>query len=195
MREQRKMGTTDRPVAPAPIAALYEWWERQRGIRPMPRRSELDPAILIRTLPDIVIIDVASGDRLGAHVFTYRLAGTRVDDRLGLNLKGRTVDTSLFGDAASSIQGQYETAVMERRPILCRHHAVVDGRRYVEYERLVAPLSSEDETEIVALVAAVHFDCAFSTDDGRPSTCRGIAACDREDLCVAPALMFRYPPP
>jgi hypothetical protein len=176
------------PHLPASIAALGIWWERQRGARAMPSRSELDPAALLSALPDLTIIDVAPSPSSGGHIFTYRLTGTRVDDRLGINLTGKTVENSVFGDEASLIQEQYETAVADRRPALCRHHMIIAGSRYVEYERLAVPLSDKDETRVVALVAAVHFNCAFLVQNGRPSFCHGVAACDQNDLCIPRAL-------
>ena len=172
------------PPLPESIATLRDWWDRQRGFRRMPRRSELDPAALVRALPDLMIIDVTPGHGPGSHVFTYRLAGTRVEDRLGLMLKGRMVEAALFGHAAPSIQEFYETVIAERRPLLHTQHAIIGGARHVEYQGLVTPLSSEDGTQIVALVAAVHFICAYRVEEGRPPFCRGSAACDRKDLCV-----------
>jgi hypothetical protein len=150
----------------------------------MPRRSELDPAALRHALPDLLIIDVTTGAEPGSHVFTYRLTGTRVDNRLGLSLKGRTVATALLGDAAPAIQKQYETVVAQRRPLVCTHCMVVGGARHVEYERLAVPLAGQDDSEIVALVAAVDFACSYPVKDGKPIFCRDPAACRRLDLCV-----------
>jgi hypothetical protein len=166
------------------IAELHAWWEHQRGSRPMPCRSELDPAALRRALPDLLIIDVAPGADPGAHLFTYRLTGTRIDNRLGFSLKGRTVDMAQFGDATATIREQYETAVAERRPLLCTHTLLVGGARHIEYDRLVVPLSNEDGTDVVALVAAVNFICAYAVAQGKPKFCPDPAACDRKDLCV-----------
>src|SRR4051812_10927823 len=92
------------------LAELLAWWERQRAGRAIPRRSELDPAALRHALPDLAIIDVMPGSRPDTHVFVYRLAGTRIDSRLGINLKGKTADTAQFGDATDTIKAQYETA-------------------------------------------------------------------------------------
>ena len=162
------------------IALLQDWWERQRAGRTMPCRAEFDPAAVRGVLPDLVMIDVAGGERAGAHRFTYRLAGTRVDERLGFALKGMTVDAALFGESAALIQQQYEAAVAKRQPVLCAHQLVMGGTRYVDYERLIVPLAGEDGETVVALAAAVNFTCAYRVEGGRSLVCRPVQPA-RED--------------
>jgi hypothetical protein len=178
------MAADDNRPSKRSIAELYAWWQHRRAGRAMPRRSELDPAALRHALPDLLIIDVGAGTRPGTHVFTYRLTGTRVDSRLGINLKGRTVETAELGDATAAVQQQYETAVAERRALLSSHSLVVGERRHVEYHRLVVPLASEDEAEVASLVAAVDFMCAYAIGEGKPRFCPDPYACGQKDLYV-----------
>ena len=111
---------------------LYDWWQNKRGIRAMPTRAELDPADLKPILADFALIDVRPADGEGL-AFTYRLAGTEIDDRFGMRVTGLTLEQVPFGDAGPSIRQQYETAVREKRPVFCSHKLVVWGERYVEY--------------------------------------------------------------
>jgi hypothetical protein len=163
---------------------LHDWWESKRGDRAMPARAELDPAELKAILNAFVLIDVrpaAGGDDLA---FTYRLAGTEIDDRFGMRITGLTLEQVPFGDAGASIRQQYEAAVREKRPVFCSHNVVVGGERYVEYERLVVPLGGDVPGEVTALAAAVDFRCAYVIEQGRPPLCCAPGFCDRIDLCL-----------
>jgi hypothetical protein len=164
---------------------LHDWWQSKRGDRPMPTRAELDPVELKAILADLVLIDVRPAPDGEGHAFTYRLAGTEVDNRFGIRLTGLTVDEIPFGDAGATIRQQYEAAIREKRPIFCRHHVVVGGERYVEYERLVVPLSGAVPAEVTALAAAVDFHCAYRIEQGRPACHCAKGHCERIDLCLA----------
>ena len=151
----------------------------------MPGRSELEPAELRSILPDLILIDVGTAPDGQGHTFTYRLAGTEIDRRLGVNLTGRRLEEVPLGDAAAAIRKQYEAVVAEARPIFCKHKVVIGGERYVEYERLVVPLSGDQPGQITALAAAVDFHCAFTIANGRPPDCTTPPFCDRIDHCLA----------
>lgn len=151
----------------------------------MPARVELDPIELKGILADFILIDVRPKADGQGHAFAYRLAGTEIDSRFGVRLTGLKVDQIPFGDARDAIEQQYETAVREKRPVFCRHNVVVDGARYVEYERLVVPLSGNVPDAVTALAAAVDFSCAYVITDGSPPACSARGCCDRIDLCLA----------
>ncbi len=61
---------------------LFQYWTDLRSGRPMPKRSEVDPAALARLLPDIFILEALPD---GEHRF--RLAGTRVCQIFGRELR------------------------------------------------------------------------------------------------------------
>jgi len=165
---------------------LHDWWQGKRGTRAMPARAELDPLELKSILADLVLIDVRPMPGK-SHTFTYRLAGTEIDSRFGIRLTGLTLDELPFGDAGASIRRQYEATVREQRPVFCCHSVVVAGKRYVEYERLVVPLSGAVPGEVTALAAAVDFRCAYEIERGRPPLCCAQDFCDRIDLCLGRA--------
>jgi hypothetical protein len=169
-----------------PTRVLHEWWERRRGERIMPTRSELDPSELKPILRDLIVIGIEQGGDGDRARFVYRLAGTEIDDRLGIALKGMSLDAAPIGAIRDSIQAQYETVVREGRPVFCSHSMVVNGERYVEYDRLAVPLSDDAGRKTVALLAAVDFRCAYPIEYGRPALCARPHYCDRIDLCLAP---------
>ncbi len=174
----------DRPDTATRI--LHDWWEHKRGGRSMPTRAELDPAELTAILRSILLIGIDRAPAGDSLAFNCRLAGTEVDSRLGISLTGLSLDTAPIGAARDSVQRQYEAAVRERRPVFCSHNMVVNGRRYVEYDRLVVPLAGAPDGAVSTLVAALDFHCAYPIERGRPPDCSRQAHCDRIDLCLAP---------
>lgn len=63
--------------------ALFQYWNRLRGRRPAPRRTEIEPADIKSLLADTFILEK---DTRGEPVF--RLAGTRLCATYGRELKG-----------------------------------------------------------------------------------------------------------
>ena len=63
---------------------LYDYWQRLRGSRPAPERTEIEPSDIRRILGDTFILEVASRNE-----YRFRLAGTRVCALYGRELKGK----------------------------------------------------------------------------------------------------------
>lgn len=62
---------------------LYAYWEKQRGTRPAPERSEIEPGAIRGALSDAFVLGI---DRNAG--YPVRLAGTRVCALFGRELKG-----------------------------------------------------------------------------------------------------------
>jgi hypothetical protein len=62
---------------------LYAYWNEVRKGRLAPERLEIQPAHIAAQLPDTFILE-----RCDAHTYRFRLAGTRVCDRFGLEPRG-----------------------------------------------------------------------------------------------------------
>lgn len=63
---------------------LYDYWQRLRGSRPAPDRTEIEPSDIRRILGDTFILEVVSRTE-----YRFRLAGTRVCALYGRELKGK----------------------------------------------------------------------------------------------------------
>lgn len=63
--------------------ALFQYWNRLRGSRPAPQRSEIEPVDIKSLLADTFILE---SDARGEAIF--RLAGTRLCATYGRELKG-----------------------------------------------------------------------------------------------------------
>jgi hypothetical protein len=63
---------------------LYKYWNEIRGSRMAPRRFEIEPARFAGILPETFVVECEVGE-----VPRFRLAGTRVSEKLGFELRGR----------------------------------------------------------------------------------------------------------
>ena len=63
---------------------LYKYWNEVRGTRVAPRRFEIEPARFAAILAETFVVECEAGE---GHRF--RLAGTRVGEKLGFELRGR----------------------------------------------------------------------------------------------------------
>jgi hypothetical protein len=76
--------------------ALYAYWNEMRGDRVAPQRLEIQPARIGAILPDTFILE-----RCDSRTFRYRLAGTRVCARFGMELRSLNfLDRWSAGDRA-----------------------------------------------------------------------------------------------
>lgn len=64
------------------IKALYEYWNRLRGDRIAPARTEVSPRDIAAALGDVFLLDGPEEE------FRFRLAGSRIVDTLGRKLTG-----------------------------------------------------------------------------------------------------------
>jgi hypothetical protein len=115
--------------------SLFSYWDRVRGNRTTPRRFEIEPGKIASILPSTFILE-----RLDVETYRFRLAGTRVCEIFGSELRGSnfldgwsaTDRLSLIRHfAALSKQGAVETIHMEAAPL---------ARPSTPFEVLLLPL-------------------------------------------------------
>jgi len=103
---------------------LYAYWQRLRGRRPAPDRTEIEPSDIRRILGDTFILEAVS-----RHEYRFRLAGTRVCALYGRELKGKdflsfwqgkdreavaTMLAAVSQDAAAAVFGMKGISAHER---------------------------------------------------------------------------------
>jgi hypothetical protein len=100
---------------------LFTYWDKVRGNRSMPRRFEIEPGKIASILPSTFILE-----RVNAEAYRYRLAGTRVCEIFGAELRGTNfLDGWSASDrlslvrhfAALAKQGAVEKIHMEAAPV------------------------------------------------------------------------------
>lgn len=87
--------------------ALYAYWNEVRGERLAPRRLEIQPARIAELLLDTFILE-----RAGRSAFRFRLAGTRVAGRFGLDLNGQDF-LSCWGEGDRSMLEHHLAAIAD----------------------------------------------------------------------------------
>lgn len=130
----------------ASTQALYAYWNRQRGLRPAPERSDIDPVEIRHALGDTFMLAADFVD----HV-RFRLAGTRVCALFGREIKGELFP-ALWNEAGRSQIDDLLTIVTNESigavAGLTGHAA--DGAE-VDLEMLLLPLAHAGLARIRAL--------------------------------------------
>lgn len=81
--------------------SLFTYWNNLRGDRPAPRRFEIEPAHIAKYLPDTFILE-----RVDQGTLRFRLAGTRISEAFGTELRGRNLLDLFNGEDATTVQQQ-----------------------------------------------------------------------------------------
>ncbi len=130
------------------IRLLYNYWNDVRRDRLAPTRFEIEPSRISRVLSETFILERnADAD----HVF--RLAGSRVCEQLGVDLKGR--DASWLGGPDHAIvDAMLEKVTRDGGVSLFEFEASTPDGRSAEFEAIILPLVHPDE-EITRYVGAI----------------------------------------
>lgn len=81
--------------------SLFTYWNDLRGDRPAPRRFEIEPSAIAHHLPDTFILE-----RVDYATLRFRLAGTRISEAFGMDLRGQDL-LGLFNEKdRETLQGQ-----------------------------------------------------------------------------------------
>jgi hypothetical protein len=135
------------------LRRLYEFWKERRGTRLAPSRAEMDPISLRYVLGNLLLVDVLR-DPLR---FRYRLCGTNIVARVGLDLTGRFVDDHPEPQFRQFALERYRKVIELGAPLHDLRNQVFDHRTR-RYEVLMLPLSGDGTTIDMVLVAMKFFD-------------------------------------
>ena len=118
---------------------LHAYWDKLRGERVAPERSEIDPVAIREILPDTFICEV---DNATDHPF--RLAGTRLCALFGRELKGHGLSTLWRAGpalpAAPEAQALVDTVLAEARGLVAGLRARSHSGKELDLELLLLPL-------------------------------------------------------
>ena len=114
---------------------LFQYWNRLRGRRQAPKRSEIEPSDIKGHLADTFILEKdARGDAI------FRLAGTRLCAIYGRELKGFAF-TSLWREKDQRLMARLAWNVFESKSVvLATFEGVSRNGRQGSFELLVLPL-------------------------------------------------------
>lgn len=114
---------------------LYAYWNRLRGARSAPDRSDIDPAAIRHVLADTFIIEIDQERQ-----FPIRLCGTRLNAMWLFDQKGRSfLDLWRVADRRN-VAAALLTVVDGVAPVVAGARAPAAERRPMELELLLLPL-------------------------------------------------------
>jgi hypothetical protein len=115
--------------------SLFTYWNDLRGDRAAPKRFEIDPSSIANYLPDTFILE-----RVDYATLRFRLAGTRISEAFGVELRGQNL-LGLFNEQdAATLQGQI-SLITSKAAVGVFEISAHDGRgRSAAFEVMILPL-------------------------------------------------------
>ncbi len=112
------------------------YWSRLRRGRSVPDQADIDPRALKRLLPFVFLLDSdAGGD------FSYRLAGTTLCERFGMELRGHKFLAHWDVDSRERLAVLLRQSRATNTPLCVTSVAATDDCRMVEVETVLMPIS------------------------------------------------------
>ena len=125
---------------------IFDYWNRQRGERSAPTRSEIDPAAIRHALGDVFMLaaDLIDGIR-------FRLAGTRVCALFGREIKGERFNALWSKASRAQIANIGNAAVNEAIGAVAGVTGRTEKGAETELELLLLPIDHDGRTRVRAL--------------------------------------------
>ncbi|HEY3777358.1 MAG TPA: PAS domain-containing protein [Rhizomicrobium sp.] len=116
---------------------LVGYWSRLRAGRNVPDQADIDPRALKRMLPHVFILDARNCERP-----IYRLAGTALCDRFGLELRGTSFFDHWETEGREPLARLLARALRTSQPIWLSAIGTTKKCAVAEVETVLAPLAS-----------------------------------------------------
>lgn len=123
------------PMRQTTSQILFEYWNEVRGGRVAPRRFEIEPARLTAVLSETFLVE-----RLAPGRYAYRLAGTRICDQLGEEMRGLPLLDGFAESDRQTVIRQLEGPVTGGAALVLQLGLGDTPGRLVRFEALVLPL-------------------------------------------------------
>jgi len=167
---------------------LVGYWSRLRKGRDLPDQTDIDPRAIKRMLPFVFILETADPARP-----VYRLAGTSLCDRFGIELKGTNFLSHWESQSRGALTALLRQALATRQPVCLSSIATTSDCGMVELETILAPVSfgPNQPTRFIGLVQVLSDPAPLA---GRPIAYERLVGSQlvRED---EPLSTFETPPP
>jgi hypothetical protein len=139
---------------------LYNYWNDVRSGRFAPTRFEIEPSRISSILSETFILE-----RTGAGELVFRLAGTRICDQIGRELRALSF-SALFGDDARLISGAMRSVTAEGGVLLFEIEGESVSGRTVQFEGLALPLvhPATDVTRYLGCLSAIDAPAWLGTE-------------------------------
>ncbi len=129
-------------IANPDLRRLVEHWDRLRGDRPMPERTDIRPEDLSFILGRLMLVEVhrAAPGEPEALTFRFRLVGTLIEDAGHRGLQGRWAHELQPDFYRSAVIKAYSEAATTGAPNFYRIRYELQGEK-LRYERVTLPLA------------------------------------------------------
>ncbi|WP_045836173.1 PAS domain-containing protein [Hyphomicrobium sp. 99] len=115
--------------------SLFNYWNDLRGDRPAPKRFEIEPSAIAHHLPDTFILERADYATL-----PFRLAGTRISEAFGMELRGKNL-LGLFNERDSEILQRQMSLITSQAAVGVFEISAHDGKGHATaFEVTILPL-------------------------------------------------------
>lgn len=121
--------------------ALFQYWNRLRGSRPAPLRTDIEPADIKALLADTFILE---RDNRGGSKF--RLAGTRLCSTYGKELKGCSFSSLWTAHDQKGIMRLVDHTLDDKAVCVITFEGMTDGDRLNRFEMVLLPLEGKAES-------------------------------------------------
>ena len=144
---------------------LYNYWNDIRGLRMAPTRFEIEPAQIAPILSETFILE-----RTPDANYPFRLAGTRICERFGQELRGLDF-TCLAGDDRNIVRKALETVTADSAVAVVEFEAETDDGRSAAFEAIVLPLMHPDHqvTRYLGAISAIDAPAWLGAETLSPS--------------------------
>lgn len=122
---------------------LFTYWNQLRGHRPAPDRSEIEPNDIRKLLGDVFILQQDQGRQQ----LVYRLAGTRICNAYGRELKSESYLEHWNGQDNFDILCALSKLSTSYDPCLFSFYGVTAQERFVDFETLILPLQPVQDNQ------------------------------------------------
>ncbi len=126
--------------------AIFEYWNKKRGTRPAPARSDIDPVEIRHALSDTFMLAADFTDQL-----RFRLAGTRVCALFDREIKGEAFAELWSGSSRKSIDELLAIVTHEAVGVVAGLTAQTEDGAKADLELLLLPLTHIGQARIRAI--------------------------------------------
>jgi hypothetical protein len=170
---------------------LVGYWSRLRNGRDVPDQTDIDPRAIKRMLSHVFILDAINPARP-----IYRLAGTGLCERYGMELKGTGFLANWEGQSGLALNSLLKQALKTCQPVCLSSIGATADCGMVELETILAPISF-DGGEPVRFVGLTQVLSDMALLAGRPIAFQRLVASQlvREDEPLAIMTLPPSPPP
>ena len=117
------------------LQALYGYWNELRAGRLAPQRLEIEPSRIAGILSETFMLE-----RIDAATYRYRLAGTRLCEMFGSELRGKNFLDDWSENDRHVLERDLATVCDEGAVAVIRLEGSSDSRHRVDFEAVLLPL-------------------------------------------------------